>query len=86
MSLDIEDMRIVALVGSRNMTLEEICEELSLAPYDCFSRIRRLESLGLVERVQQCVTTEGKTVRAQNLYKAKPLEDVLPQLKREVHL
>lgn len=78
MSLDREDERIVALVGSNELTLEEICQELSLESNECFSRVRRLESLGLVERVQHCVNVEKTIVRAQNSYKARPLEDVLP--------
>lgn len=69
-NLDQEDTDILSLTGTGPLTLEELCQELSLSSDDCFARVRRLESLGLLERVQECSRVDDNTLRVKNLYKA----------------
>lgn len=68
--LDVEDSRILAATSSEPHSLEEICEELSIASNECFTKVRRLESMGLLERIRDCETVQDTVVRVQNLYKA----------------
>ncbi|MCK5292388.1 MAG: hypothetical protein KAR39_10280 [Thermoplasmata archaeon] len=68
--IDEEDSRILAVTSSESHSLEEICEELSMASSECFTKVRRLESMGLLERIRDCETVRDTVVRVQNLYKA----------------
>ncbi|TET90422.1 MAG: hypothetical protein E3J35_06615 [Methanomassiliicoccales archaeon] len=69
-NLDEEDINILNLTETGPLTLEELCQELSISSDDCFARVRRLESLGLLKRVQECNRVDDNAVRVQNLYKA----------------
>ena len=70
MELDEEDTRILDRTQEGPHTLEELCQELSLRPDDCFSRVRRLESMGFLERVPECNRVDDNSVRVRNLYRA----------------
>lgn len=78
MPLDRDDERILALVGCRPYTLDELCKELSLPSDDCFRRVRRMESMGVLERLQQCINIEENVVRAQSLYRVTDMDSALP--------
>ncbi len=68
--LDEEESRILDATSSGPHSLEEICEKLSIASNECFTKVRRLESRGLLERIRDCKTVRDTVVRVQNLYKA----------------
>lgn len=68
--LDEEESRILAVTSTEPFSLEELCEKLSIASNECFTKVRRLESIGLLERIRNCETVRDTVVRVQNLYKA----------------
>lgn len=68
--IDKEDSRILVATSSEPHSLEELCEKLSIASNECFAKVRRLESMGLLERIRECETVRDTVVRVQNLYKA----------------
>ena len=78
MDLDHEDQKIIALTSCKSRSLEELCGELAISSEDCFSKVRRLESIGLIERVQDFVNLDDNAVRPLSLYKAKRARNGVP--------
>jgi DNA-binding MarR family transcriptional regulator len=78
MDLDLEDEKIISITSHKSYSLEELCRELSISSEDCFSKVRRLESMGLLERVQDFVNLDENAVRPLSLYKAKQAQIRIP--------